>query len=141
MEAVATTGLYPQPSRTQGGSEIDAKYGLMQLAVRAGSPATSGTPINRASYPQSDQQQQQLIYRGINNTRSTPYGQVMSYAGVTRPFETPVPKRDELGMEFIFVCQSNRLKFSQHCSSLVQSYYERRLNLRYHSLAYFPYSL
>jgi hypothetical protein len=98
MEAVATTGLYPQTNKTQVGSEIDAKYGLMQLAACAGSPATTGIPINRASYPQGDQQQQ-LIYRGINNSRSTPYGQIMSYGGVGRPFETPVIKRDELGMK------------------------------------------
>jgi len=102
MEAVASTGLYPQPNRTPIESEIDAKYGLMQLAVHAGSISPSGIPINRASYPQGDQQQaqQQLIYRGINNARSTPYGQIMSYGGITRPFETPVIKRDELGMNF-----------------------------------------
>ncbi|CAF1223093.1 unnamed protein product [Rotaria sordida] len=92
MEAVATTGLYPPTNSHQVDSEIDPKYGLMQLAARAGSPPTS---MARASYPQSDQQQQ-LIYRGINNTRSTPYGQVISYSGVTRPFEAPVIKRDEL---------------------------------------------
>ncbi len=101
MDAVATTGLYPQTNRTPMGSEVDAKYGLMQLAVRAGSPPTIGIPNNRASYPQADQQQQ-LIYRGINNARSTPYGQAMSYGGVTRPFETPVIKRDELGMNQSF---------------------------------------
>ncbi|CAF4001820.1 unnamed protein product, partial [Rotaria sp. Silwood2] len=92
MEAVATTGLYPQANRHQVESEIDPKYGLMQLAARAGSPVA---PMTRASYPQSDQQQQ-LTYRGINNARSTSHGQVMSYAGVTRPFEAPVIKRDEL---------------------------------------------
>lgn len=92
MDAVATTGLYPQMNRSHGGSDIDAKYGLMQLACHASS---TGTPINRASYPQGDQQQ--LIYRGVNNSRSTPYGQIMSYGGVSRPFETPVIKRDELG--------------------------------------------
>jgi hypothetical protein len=100
MEAVATTGIYPPTNRTQVGSEVDAKYGLMQLAAQAGSPTPAGASFNRASYPQTDQQQQQLIYRGINNARSTPYGQIMSYSGVTRPFETPVIKRDELGREF-----------------------------------------
>ncbi len=98
MDAVATTGLYPQNNRTPVGSEIDAKYGLMQLATRTTTPATTGIPINRSSYPQTDQQQQQqLIYRGIKTARSTPYGQVMSYGGVSRPFTTPVVKRDELG--------------------------------------------
>jgi hypothetical protein len=98
MEAVATTGLYPQTNRSQVGSEIDAKYGLMQAACRAGSPTPTGIPIHRTSYPQGDQQQQ-LTYRGINNSRSTPYGHVMSYGGTTRPFETPAIKRDELGMK------------------------------------------
>ena len=56
MEAVATTGLYPRTTATPTGSEIDAKYGLMKLAARTASP---GMPINRASYPQVDQQQQQ----------------------------------------------------------------------------------
>lgn len=97
MEAVATTGLYPQRNKTPTGSEIDAKYGLMQLAARAGSPGITGMPINRASFPQVDPQQQ-LIYRGIHTARSTPYGQVMSYGGVSRPFDTPMIKRDELGM-------------------------------------------
>ncbi|CAF4226151.1 unnamed protein product, partial [Rotaria sordida] len=32
--------------------------------------------------------------------RSTPYGQIMSYGGVTRSFESPqVIKRDELGKD------------------------------------------
>jgi hypothetical protein len=69
----------------------------MQCAARAGTPSTTGMPNNRNSYPQTDQQQQ-LIYRGTGNARSTPYGQIMSYAGVTRPFEIPVIKRDELGI-------------------------------------------
>jgi hypothetical protein len=97
MEAVATTGLYPPTNMTQVGSEIDAKYGLMQLAARAASPSTTGGPVNRASYPPIDPQQQ-LIYRGLNNTRTTLYGQIMSYGGTSRPFESPqVIKRDELG--------------------------------------------
>ncbi|CAF3905060.1 unnamed protein product, partial [Rotaria magnacalcarata] len=61
------------------------------FAVRAGSTRASTHP---ASYPQVDQQQ--LVYRGANNSRSTPYGQTMSYGGVSRPFEGPVIKRDEL---------------------------------------------
>ncbi len=93
MDAVATTGLYPPAN----GTEIDAKYGLLQLANRNASSATTALPINRASYPQTDQQQQ-LIYRGIKTARSTPYGQILSYGGVSRPFETPAIKRDELGM-------------------------------------------
>lgn len=98
MEAVATTGLYPPANKVPTGSEIDAKYSLIQLAARAGSPPVTGVPVTRASYPQMDPQQQ-LIYRGINNARSTPYGQVMSYAGVSRPFESPQAiKRDELGI-------------------------------------------
>jgi hypothetical protein len=97
MEAVATQCIYPPMGKTQVGSEIDAKYGLMQLAANAASPQTTGGPVNRASYPQMDPQQQ-LVYRGINNARSTPYGQIMSYAGITRPIESPhVIKRDELG--------------------------------------------
>ena len=80
MDAVATTGLYPQRTRTSG--ELD----LQQLA-------TTGIPIHRASYPPNEQQ---LIYRGMSDARSTPYGQIMSYGGVSRPFETPVIKRDEL---------------------------------------------
>jgi hypothetical protein len=97
MEAVATTGLYPPTGITQIGSEIDAKYGLLQLAARAASPPTAAGPLNRASYPQIDSQQQ-LIYRGLNNARSTLYGQIMSYGGITRPFESPhIIKRDELG--------------------------------------------
>ncbi|CAM4747857.1 unnamed protein product [Rotaria magnacalcarata] len=96
MEAVATTGLYPPTNKPPTGSEIDAKYSLMQLAAHTSSPQTTGGPTNRASYPQIDPQQQ-LVYRGINNARTTPYGQVMSYAGVSRPFESPqVIKRDEL---------------------------------------------
>ncbi|CAF4709212.1 unnamed protein product, partial [Rotaria magnacalcarata] len=68
------------------------------LAAHTSSPQTTGGPTNRASYPQIDPQQQ-LVYRGINNARTTPYGQVMSYAGVSRPFESPqVIKRDELGI-------------------------------------------
>ena len=70
----------------------------MNLAARTATPATTGLPANRSSYPSADTQQQQLIYRGIKTARSTPYGQVMSYGGVSRPFETPVVKRDELGM-------------------------------------------
>ena len=98
MEAVASTGLYPPAGKTHVGSEIDAKYGLMQLAAEAASPVpTAGGPGNRASFPQIDPQQQ-LVYRGLNNARSTPYGQIMSYAGVSRPLESPqIPKRDELG--------------------------------------------
>ena len=98
MDAVASTGLYPPAAKTHTGSEVDAKYGLMQLAAQAGSPPpTAGGTGNRASFPQTDAQQQ-LVYRGLNNARSTPYGQIMSYAGVSRPFESPhVPKRDELG--------------------------------------------
>ena len=98
MEAVASTGLYPPAPKSQVGSEVDAKYGLMHLAARAATPATAGPSVaNRASFPQTDPQQQ-LIYRGLNNARSTPYGQVMSYAGVPRPYESPqIPKRDELG--------------------------------------------
>lgn len=100
MEAVASTGLYPAAAKTQAASEIDAKYSLLQLAARAASPQAAGGTVNRASYPQADPQQQ-LIYRGINNTRTTPYGQVMSYAGVSRPFESPqVIKRDDLGEYF-----------------------------------------
>ncbi|CAF0924460.1 unnamed protein product [Rotaria sordida] len=96
MEAVATTGLYPPTTKAQTGSDVDAKYSLMQLAACAASPQTTGGPINRASFPQIDHQQQ-LIYRGLNNARSTPYGQIMSYGGVTRSFESPqVIKRDEL---------------------------------------------
>lgn len=98
MEAVATTGLYPQATNTQIATDIDAKYGLLQLAARAASPPTAGGPLSRASYPQLDSQQQ-LIYRGLNNTRSALYGQIMSYGGVSRPMESPhVMKRDELGM-------------------------------------------
>ena len=98
MEAVATTGLYPSSHNARIESEIDAKYGLIQLAARAASPQTTGGPSNRVSYPQIDPQQQ-LIYRGLNNPRSTPYGQVMSYAGISPPFESPqVVKRDELGI-------------------------------------------
>jgi hypothetical protein len=100
MEAVATTGIYPPAGITQVGSEIDPKYGLMQLAAHATSPQTTIGPINRSSYPQMDSQQQ-LIYRGLNNTRNTLYGQIMSYGGVSRPFESPqVIKRDELGRNF-----------------------------------------
>ncbi|CAF4051928.1 unnamed protein product [Adineta steineri] len=95
MDAVATQGIYPQRNKTPVGSEIDAKYDLMRLAARAGSPGINGVPVNRASFPQVDQQQQ-LIYRGINTARSTPYGQRISYGGVTRPLEHPVIKRDEL---------------------------------------------
>ncbi|CAF4353545.1 unnamed protein product, partial [Adineta steineri] len=65
MDAVATQGIYPQRNKTPVGSEIDAKYDLMRLAARAGSPGINGVPVNRASFPQVDQQQQ-LIYRGIN---------------------------------------------------------------------------
>jgi hypothetical protein len=97
MEAVATTGIYPPMNKTYVACEIDAKYGLMQLGAHAASPQTPGGPNNRASFPQIDPQQQ-LIYRGLNNARSTPYGQIMSYAGVSRPFESPlIIKRDELG--------------------------------------------
>jgi hypothetical protein len=97
MEAVATTGLYPPAGMTQVGPEIDAKYGLMQLAARVASPLTTVGPITRASYPQIDPQQQ-LVYRGLNNARSTLYGQIMSYGGASRPFESPqMIKRDELG--------------------------------------------
>jgi hypothetical protein len=97
MEAVATTGLYPPAGPTHIGSEIDAKYSLLQLAARTASPPTVGGPMSRASYPQIDPQQQ-LIYRGLNNARTALYGQIMSYAGVSRPFESPqVIKRDELG--------------------------------------------
>jgi hypothetical protein len=100
MEAVATTGLYPPMGITQVGSEIDTKYGLMQLAAHATSPPTTGELMTRASYPQMDPQQQ-LIYRGLSNARSTLYGQIMSYGGVSRPFESPqVIKRDELGRNF-----------------------------------------
>ncbi|CAF1289999.1 unnamed protein product [Adineta steineri] len=96
MEAVATQGIYPTAGKTQVGSDTDAKYGLMQLAARAATPQTTGGLMNRASYPQIDPQQQ-LIYRGINNARNTPYGQIMSYAGISRPIESPqVVKRDEL---------------------------------------------
>lgn len=96
MDAVASTGIYPPGSKSHLGSEIDAKYSLMQLAARAATPANGAAPNNRASYPQTDPQQQ-LIYRGLNNGRSTPYGQVMSYAGVPRPYESPqVPKREEI---------------------------------------------
>jgi hypothetical protein len=112
MDAVATTGLYPPTGIAQVGSEIDAKYGLLQLAARAVSPQTTGGPTSRASYPQMDPQQQ-LVYRGLNNTRSTLYGQIMSYGGVSRPFESPqVIKRDELGrniykdMTICFICPS-----------------------------------
>lgn len=98
MEAVATTGLYPPAANTHMGADIDAKYGLLQLAARAASPPTAGGPLSRASYPQIDAQQQ-LVYRGLNNTRSALYGQIMSYGGASRPFESPhVMKRDELGM-------------------------------------------
>ena len=97
MDAFATQGISPQANKTRMGSEVDAKYGLLQLAARAATPRTTDGPVNRASYPQIDPQQQ-LIYRGINNARSTPYGQIMSYAGISRPIESPqVLKRDELG--------------------------------------------
>ena len=96
MDAVATTGLYPPNHRTPIGSDADAKYELMQLAARNASPTTAGSPFNRASYPQGDAQQ--LHYRGIKTSRSTPYGQMMSYAGGSRPLETSAIKRDELGM-------------------------------------------
>ena len=96
MDAVATTGLYPQggsiaaAATAAGGSELDAKYGLLELAARA------ATPSNRASYQQIDPQQQ-LVYRGLNNQRTTIYGQMPSYAAITRPGESPnVLKRDEL---------------------------------------------
>lgn len=92
MEAVATTGLYPEANQNQHDSEIDPKYGLMPSAVRRSS---SGTPNDRASYPQADQQQ--VIYRGTKTARSTPNGQVMSYGSATRPFESAIIKRDELG--------------------------------------------
>lgn len=101
MDAVATTGLYPAKGKSQGTSDIDAKYGLLQLAAQAASPLTTAGGAARASFPQTDGQQQ-LIYRGLNNARSTPYGQIMSYAGVSRPFESPqVPKRDELGASIV----------------------------------------
>lgn len=83
MDAVATTGLYPPANDAENGAEVD---GLMQLAARA------GTPGSRASYLQSDGQQQ-LIYRGGNR----PHSQAMSYAVHPRPLETTVVKRDELG--------------------------------------------
>lgn len=100
MEAVATTGLFPPANKVASTHEIDAKYNLLQLAARAASPpgaTAAAAPLNRASYPQVDSGQQ-LIYRGLNNARTTPYGQVMSYAGISRPFESPqVIKRDDLG--------------------------------------------
>lgn len=92
MDAVATTGLYPPNHRTPLGSDADAKYELMQLAARNASSTTAGSPFNRASYLQGDAQQ--LHYRGMKTSRSTPYGQMMSH---TRPMETPAIKRDELG--------------------------------------------
>ncbi|UJR37230.1 hypothetical protein I4U23_029939 [Adineta vaga] len=97
MDAFATQGIYPPTGKTQMGSEIDAKYGLLQLAARAATPQTTSGPNTRASYPQIDSQQQ-LIYRGLNNARSTPYGQIMSYAGISCAIESPqvVIKRDEL---------------------------------------------
>ncbi|UJR08979.1 hypothetical protein I4U23_013229 [Adineta vaga] len=95
MDAVATTGLYPERNKTPIGSEIDAKYGLMHLAARAGSPGITGVPITRGSFPQVDSQSQ-VIYRGIHSTRNTPSGQIMSYGGVSRLFETPIIKRNEL---------------------------------------------
>ena len=101
MEAVATTGLYPPTGITQVGSDIDTKYGLLQLAARAASPPTAGAAMSRASYPQIDSQQQ-LIYRGLNNARTALYGQVMSYGGTTRPYESPhMLKRDELGKKIL----------------------------------------
>ena len=114
MDAVATTGLYPAKGKSQGTSDIDAKYGLLQLAAQAAaqaaSPMTTTGGAARASFPQTDGQQQ-LIYRGLNNARSTPYGQIMSYGGVSRPFESPqVPKRDELGA-YIAFCER-----CSHCS-------------------------
>ena len=110
MEAVATTGLYPPKGKSQGTTDIDAKYGLLQLAAQAASPMTTTGGAARASFPQADGQQQ-LIYRGLNNARSTPYGQIMSYGGATRPFESPqVPKRDELGA-YIASCERDT-----HCS-------------------------
>ena len=69
MDAVATTGLYPQATHVERNSDVDAKYGLMQLAVHASSPHAD--------------EQQQLIYRGGNSSRTTPH--------------IPPIKRDELG--------------------------------------------
>ena len=108
MDAVATTGLYPPPGLAQMGSDIDTKYSLLQLAARAASPPTAGRPMSRASYPQTDPQQQ-LVYRGLNNARSTLYGQIMSYGGASRPYESPhvLLKRDELG-EKLFACSKVR---------------------------------
>ena len=91
MEAVATTGLYPQTNQRHVEDEVDPKYGLMQLAVHTGSPRA---PINGPGCSQADQQ----LYRRMNNARSTPYRQIMSYGCATYPPETPVIKRDELGI-------------------------------------------
>lgn len=104
MEAVATTGLYPNTAKAQAATEIDAKYGLLQLAARAATPldANGAAPTNRASYPQADGQQQ-LIYRGPNNARATPGGQVMSYGGVSRPLEAnklQPARRDDIGKKY-----------------------------------------
>lgn len=49
MEAVATTGLYPEPNRVERDPDTDPKLSLMQLAVRASSPHGD---------------EQQLIHRG-----------------------------------------------------------------------------
>lgn len=119
MEAVATTGLYPPAANTQIAAEIDAKYGLLQLAARAASPPTAGGPLSRASYPQIDPQQQQLIYRGLNNTRNALYGQIMSYGGASRPFESPhMMKRDELGMNnAMHFLNETRIRFDSSFSS------------------------
>ena len=85
MDAVATTGLYPEGHRPDIGAEAEAKYNLIQLAAHANTPNAAGAPNHRASYAHPDSQQQHLIYRGLNASRNP-----------IRPGETPMMKRDEL---------------------------------------------
>ncbi|CAF0785514.1 unnamed protein product [Didymodactylos carnosus] len=106
MDAVATTGLYP-PNEENGNaistlpndllSDLETKYGCTQMLT------TSGQPLTRLSYPlDQHNQEQQLIYRGLNKTS---YGQVIhphSYAGISHSQSglysdnKQVIKRDEL---------------------------------------------
>ncbi|CAF0778856.1 unnamed protein product [Didymodactylos carnosus] len=105
MDAVATTGLYPPNEqnthatpnlRNDLPSDLETKYGLVQL------PTTTGQPLTRSSYPFDLHNQQQLIYRGLNKTS---YGQIIhphSYAGVSHSQsglysdDRQMIKRDEL---------------------------------------------
>ena len=98
MEAVATTGLYPSASKTQAGSEIDAKYGLLQLAARAASPsAITSAAAARTSFPPGDSQQQ-LVHRGPNNARTSVYGQAVPLAGGAHALELgQLVRREDIG--------------------------------------------